>query len=276
MNEFHGMRPGYHDPKSSRSLKDRGEAHKLTANFFPHSITDPKWRFLNAYGGFINTALPHCDSAKILSFIKTMGGVPNHHIPPAWFSVPKGGIMILAGRHAFGGLEDAAVPKDILDARTRGAKLVVIDPIFTPEAAKADQWIPIKPSGDTAFFAGMIHHIITSELYNKAFVENWIREGDFEKLKACAADKTPKKMSAHLRCAGRYHNSSWRKNALRHLPWEWTVSRGLCSAMRLDFAHAWCIFLAITGNIDNPGGQPLPDLSSLVPCGAGAGWTRPA
>jgi thiosulfate reductase/polysulfide reductase chain A len=35
-----------------RDLKDRGEAHKLVASFFPHSITDPKWRFLNAYGGF--------------------------------------------------------------------------------------------------------------------------------------------------------------------------------------------------------------------------------
>ena len=32
-------------------LADRGEPHKLTASFFPHSITDPKWRFLNAYGG---------------------------------------------------------------------------------------------------------------------------------------------------------------------------------------------------------------------------------
>src|SRR4030067_136005 len=55
-----------------RELRERGEAHKLTASFFPHSITDPKWRFLNAYGGFINTALPHWASAKIVSFIKTM------------------------------------------------------------------------------------------------------------------------------------------------------------------------------------------------------------
>ena len=110
-------------------LRDRGEAHKFTASFFPHSITDPKWRFLDAYGGFINTALPHCDSAKILSFIKTMGGVPNHHIPPAFDTVPEGGIMLMVGRHAFGCLDDAAVPRDILDAQARGAKLVVVDQI---------------------------------------------------------------------------------------------------------------------------------------------------
>jgi thiosulfate reductase / polysulfide reductase chain A len=33
----------------------------------------------------------------------------------------------------------------------------------------------------------------------------------------------------------------------------------------LDYGHAWAIFLAITGNIDNPGGQPLPDLTPLSP-----------
>jgi thiosulfate reductase/polysulfide reductase chain A len=137
--------------KKLRDLRDRGDAHKLTANFFPHSITDPKWRFLNAYGGFINTALPHCDSAKIVGFIRTMGGVPNHHIPPAWFTVPKGGIMIMSGRRPFGGLEDAAVPRDILEARERGARLVVLDPMFTPEAAKADWWIPIRPTAATPF-----------------------------------------------------------------------------------------------------------------------------
>ncbi len=247
-----------------KELRDRGEAHKLTASFFPHSITDPKWRFLNAYGGFINTALPHCDSAKILSFIKTMGGVPNHHIPPAWFSVPKGGIMILAGRHAFGGLEDAAVPRDILDARSRGAKLVVIDPIFTTEAAKADQWIPIKPSGDTAFFTGMIQHIIASDLFDKDFVENWIRQGDFQKLKSWVADKTPEKMSEICDVPAAVIKSLAEECA--KAPSVGIDSfKGVMLGNALDFSHIWCIFLAITGNIDNPGGQPLPDLVSLAP-----------
>lgn len=242
-----------------KELKDRGDAHKLTANFFPHSITDPKWRFLNAYGGFINTALPHCDSAKILAFIKTMGGVPNHHIPPAWFTVPKGGIMIMAGRHAFGGLEDASIPKDILDARARGAKLVVIDPIFTPEAAKADQWIPIRPSGDTAFFVGMMNHIIANNLHNKHFVENWIREGDFEKLKAYLTDKTPERMSDI--CDVPAETIKKLAEECAHAPSVGVDSfKGVMLGNALDFSHAWCMFLAITGNIDNPGGQPLPPI----------------
>ena len=247
-----------------KALKDRGEAHKLTANFFPHSITDPKWRFLNAYGGFINTALPHCDSAKIVAFIKTMGGVPNHHIPPAWFTVPKGGIMILAGRHAFGGLDDAAVPRDILNAKARGAKLVVIDPLFTPDAAKADWWIPIKPSGDPAFFLGMINHLIDKDLYDKEFVNNWVREGDLEKLKAYVADKTPEAMGKI--CDVPAETIIKLAEDCAKAPAVGVDSfKGIMLGQALDFGHAWTIFLALTGNIDNPGGQPLPNLTPLAP-----------
>jgi thiosulfate reductase/polysulfide reductase chain A len=199
-----------------------------------------------------------------LAFIKTMGGVPNPHIPPAWFTVGKGGIMILAGRHAFGGLEDAVVPKDILDAKARGGKLIVIDPLFTPEAAKADQWIPIKPSGDTAFFIGMMQHIVANGLHDKEFVEKWIRPGDFEKLKAWIADKTPEKMSAI--CDVPVKTIKQLAEECAKAPSVGVDSfKGVMLGNALDFSHAWCMFLAITGNIDNPGGQPLPDLIPLTP-----------
>jgi len=245
-------------------LRDRGEAHKLTASFFPHSITDPKWRFLNAYGGFINTALPHCDSAKIVACIKAMGGVPNHHIPPNFTSVPKGGVIILAGRHAFGCLDDASVPRDILNAKERGAILVVIDPVFTADAAKADWWIPVRPSGDTALFTGMTHHIVMNGLHNKTFVENWIREGDFERLKKYLADKTPEAMSAICDVPAR--DIVKLAEMCASAPSVGVDSfKGIMLGQALDFGHAWTNFLAVTGNIDNPGGQPLPDLTPLLP-----------
>lgn len=247
-----------------RGLHDRGEAHKLTYSFFPHSLTDPKWRFLNAYGGYINTGLPHCDSAKIVSQIKCWGGIPNHHIPPAWFTVPKGGIMLLMGRHALGCLDDAAVPRDILDAKERGARLIVVDPIFSPDAAKADWWIPIRPSGDTALLMGMIHVILDEDLHNKPFVEKWIRDGDFEKVRRWAMDKTPEAMSAICDIPA----DDIRKLARMCAKAPSVGLDGFKSIMlgqALDFGHAWAIFLAITGNLDNPGGQPIPDLTPLSP-----------
>ena len=58
----------------------------------------------------------------------------------------------------------------ILDARDRGAKIVVIGPLFDATAAKADQWIPIRPATDAALAMAMIHVIIEEGLYDKDFV----------------------------------------------------------------------------------------------------------
>jgi thiosulfate reductase/polysulfide reductase chain A len=247
-----------------RGLHERGEAHKLTYSFFPHSLTDPKWRFLNAYGGYINTGLPHCDSAKIMSQIKCWGGVPNHHVPPVWYTMPKDGLILLVGRHAFGCLDDAMVPRDILEAKERGAKLVVVDPIFSPDAAKADWWIPIKPSGDTALLLGMIHHIIYNDLYDKKFVAEWVREGDFEKVREHVKDKTPEAMSKICDVPAQ----DIRKLATMCAEAPALGYDGFKSIMlgqAMDYGHAWAILLVITGNLDNPGGQPIPDLTPLAP-----------
>jgi len=170
--------------------------------------------------------------------------------------------MIMVGRHAFGGLDDAAVPRDILEARKRGAKLVVLDPIFSEDAAKADWWIPIKPSGDTALFLGMINHIISKEIYDKDFVKNWIREGDFDKLKEYIKDKTPEAMSAI--CDVPAADIKRLARMCAEAPSVGVDSfKGIMLGQALDFGHAWTIFMSITGNIDNPGGQPLPDLTPL-------------
>jgi len=47
-----------------------------------------------------------------------------------------------------------------MDARERGMKTIAIDPVLSPTAAKADEWIPIKPATDCAFFLAMIYIII--------------------------------------------------------------------------------------------------------------------
>ncbi len=45
-------------------------------------------------------------------------------------------------------------------ARARGMKVVVLDPVLTPSAVKADEWIPIKPGTDGAFLLALINVII--------------------------------------------------------------------------------------------------------------------
>lgn len=53
------------------------------------------------------------------------------------------------------------------------AKVVVVDPKFNSTAAKADEWIPVKPGYDGALASAMAHVILTHGLWSKEFV------GDF-------------------------------------------------------------------------------------------------
>ena len=55
-------------------------------------------------------------------------------------------------------------------ARERGAKIVYIDPRFSSTATIADQWIPIKPGGDSALALGMMNWIIQNDLHDKEFL----------------------------------------------------------------------------------------------------------
>ena len=53
--------------------------------------------------------------------------------------------------------------KKVAEARARGMKIVVVDPICTPIAAKADEWVPIRPGTDGALALAMLHVIINEE-----------------------------------------------------------------------------------------------------------------
>lgn len=59
-------------------------------------------------------------------------------------------------------------------ARKRGMKLVVIDPVCTNAAAKADEWIPIKPGTDGALALGILNHLLNGlEVYDREFLRKY-------------------------------------------------------------------------------------------------------
>ncbi|MBF0234121.1 MAG: molybdopterin-dependent oxidoreductase [Desulfamplus sp.] len=53
------------------------------------------------------------------------------------------------------------------------AKIAVVDPRLSATAAKADEWVPVKPGGDGAMAIAIMHQILISGLWHKDFV------GDF-------------------------------------------------------------------------------------------------
>ena len=74
-------------------------------------------------------------------------------------------------------------------ALVNGAKLVVFDPRLSITAAKADEWIPIKPGTDLAVLLAMIRTIINEELYDHDFVGQYT--AGFDELKASVQEYTP-------------------------------------------------------------------------------------
>ncbi len=56
-------------------------------------------------------------------------------------------------------------------SREKGAKVVVVDPNYSPTAAKADEWIQINPSSDAAFAMGIVSVILNEKLYDEEFIK---------------------------------------------------------------------------------------------------------
>lgn len=80
--------------------------------------------------------------------------------------------IIYAGRNLMEAISNSET-QDLVEAIANGAKVVVLDPRFSKTAARATDWIPIRPGTDLAFFLAMIHEIIATDLHNKEFVEKY-------------------------------------------------------------------------------------------------------
>ncbi len=63
--------------------------------------------------------------------------------------------------------------QDILGAKARGARLIVVDPRPTTTAGQADIWLRVRPGADAALAMGMLHTIINEGLYDAEFVGRW-------------------------------------------------------------------------------------------------------
>lgn len=60
-----------------------------------------------------------------------------------------------------------------VETMERGGKIITITPEYSPPATKADTWIPIRPSTDTALFLGVSKWIMDNNRYNEQFVKQF-------------------------------------------------------------------------------------------------------
>lgn len=65
----------------------------------------------------------------------------------------------------------------MVEAKENGTRLVVIDPVYNPNAAKADWWLPIKPGTDGVLALGVL---------NTLFEQGWVSDETLQTKTNCA------------------------------------------------------------------------------------------
>lgn len=141
-------------------------------------------------------------------------------------------------------------------AREQGATLVVIDPVQTALARKADIWLQIKPGHDGLLAMAMIHQIIEEKLYDAEFVERYTI--GFEQLKEAAARYPAEEVTGRTWLAA---------DQIRQLARLYATTKPACiidgngldmHREVFDTTRAIAMLRALTGNLDKPGGDVLP------------------
>jgi anaerobic selenocysteine-containing dehydrogenase len=171
--------------------------------------------------------------------------IPDYDHPPA--------CVLVWGSNLFQTNEEGILGSQLKRALDQGAKLIVIDPRKTAIASRANLWLQPRPGTDLALALGILRVIIEKDLYEKVFVEGWTK--GFPELKEHLQQYPLETLSeitwiskerimevAHLFSQTKPACVQW-GNALEHNPNSFQCARALL------------ILMAITGNLDVPGGN---------------------
>lgn len=133
-----------------------------------HNLSQPQFEnLLQAYGSpNYGTQRSLCFNAMTISNLITYG----MEEPARDYSGVN--YIILTGRNLAEAISNSETGELIL-AIDRGAKMVYLDPRYTKTAAKAAEWLPIRPGTDLAFHLALINVIVSEGLYNRPFVDQY-------------------------------------------------------------------------------------------------------
>ena len=150
-------------------LGNQGTANGLTAGD----------AFFNRLGSTV-AEKTYCESGSSTAWVMTVGptgGLDVESLAHSDYIIVWGMNMVSTNLHGW---------PFVLEARAKGAKIVVIDPYRSRTAKAADWHLAIRPGTDGALALGMMNVIIAEDLYDHDYVENYTL--GFEELKARCAE----------------------------------------------------------------------------------------
>src|SRR5512136_1472361 len=145
----------------ARNMLDIKQKYGSEAMIFSstHNLSQVQFEnLLNAFGSpNYGTQRSLCFNAMIVANLTTYG----MEEPGRKYDNLK--YILLTGRNLLEAISNSETG-ELIGAVDRGAKLVYLDPRYTKTAAKAAEWLPIRPGTDAAFLLAMIGVITTNEL----------------------------------------------------------------------------------------------------------------
>lgn len=144
------------------------------------------------------------------------------------------------------------VGEDLRKARNDGGKLVVVDPRVTETTKLADLHLRIRPGTDLFFLLALIRTVIDERLYDSAFVKS--HTTGFEVWESLAREITPERASEITTLPADVIRDVARQLARSGAAYVSTRVGVQTSFNSVLTEWAVAVLVAITGNIDRPGG----------------------
>jgi anaerobic selenocysteine-containing dehydrogenase len=191
-----------------------------------------------------------CHAPREITGVHTCGFYPvaDLHYPSK--------LIVLWGSNITSTNEEGEICSMLLKQMKEGTEIVVIDPRRIDLAKRSKYWLQLRPGTDAALALGFLNVIIGEGIYDKAFVEQWTH--GFGDLAEHVRTYTPEKVSEitwvpadAIRQAARAY-AAMKPAAIQ---WGNPIEH---NTQTFDTVRALICLMAITGNLDVPGGNVDP------------------
>jgi thiosulfate reductase/polysulfide reductase chain A len=137
--------------------------HGSGARHFEHLI--------RAYGSdsHAEPAFAQCRGPRDVAYRLTFGETPGS---PERTDMANADCIVLIGSHIGENLHNGQV-QELSQALDKNASLITVDPRFSVAASKSKYWLPIRPGTDIALLLAWMNVLITEELYDRDYVEQY-------------------------------------------------------------------------------------------------------
>ncbi|MBI2372187.1 MAG: molybdopterin-dependent oxidoreductase [Deltaproteobacteria bacterium] len=154
-----------------RAAREQDPRSLIAASFDGHSFV-PLWAFLTGFGtpNFTTVSAGFFCGNGVHPVAYTVTGSNDVHP-----DLKRTNYLLQFGTHYgfVAQMNAMGLARELAEARDRGMRLVVVDPVVTAAAAQADEWVPIRPGTDAALALAMQQELLAAGLYDEPFLRQY-------------------------------------------------------------------------------------------------------